>query len=115
MYSPTSITVAFRLVHFFILFLIKVSVPQNTPSKFDLKYLEAFEHPYVKISVLCKICSKEQSLKYQASWKRHYLTHVDDKPYKCNYCQKSFVQSTQYKSHIKTHAKKGDIINIKVE
>lgn len=91
-------------------FMLKASQQRSNASKFDLKYLEAFDNPYVKISVVCKICSKEQSLKYQATWKRHYLTHVDDKPYKCDYCKKSFIQQMQLRKHIDTHIKKAQKI-----
>ncbi|XP_066915834.1 zinc finger protein sens-like isoform X19 [Clytia hemisphaerica] len=70
----------------------------------DLKFLENFDNPFVKVSVFCKVCSKEQSLKYQHTWKRHFLTHASDseKPHKCQHCSRSFVQSTQLKSHMKS-------------
>jgi len=59
----------------------------------------------VKVVVCCKICSKEQSLKFQSTWKRHYLSHgsAEDKPHKCTHCGKAYVQSCSLKYHIKAH------------
>jgi len=76
-------------------------------SKDNLKYLENFSNPYVKIILVCIKCNKELSMKFQSTWKRHYLTHVDDadKPFKCKECGKAFVQSTQLTSHMKKHAR----------
>ena len=81
----------------------------NDLSKDNLKYLENFSNPYVKIILVCIKCNKELSMKFQSTWKRHYLTHVDDaeKPFKCEVCGKAFVQSTQLTSHMKRHAKEG--------
>ena len=69
----------------------------------DLKFLETFDNPFVKVSVFCKVCNKEQSLKYQHTWKRHFLTHAksDERPHKCPHCPKTFVQSTHLKGHMK--------------
>ena len=81
--------------------------PSKQVSKSDLKYLENFTNPYVKIILVCIVCNKELSMKYQSTWKRHYLTHVndEDKPFKCVHCNRAFVQSTQLTSHMKKHAK----------
>jgi Zinc finger, C2H2 type. len=68
----------------------------------DLKFLEHFTNPYVRVSVFCKVCSKEQSLKQQGSWKRHFLTHSSEKPLKCPHCDKGFVQSGNLKKHVQT-------------
>jgi len=69
----------------------------------DLKHLETFTNPFVKVIVCCKICDKPQSLKFQASWKRHYLTHAsaEEKPFKCRYCERAFVQANALTLHIK--------------
>ena len=77
-------------------------------SKSDLKHLENFSNPYVKIILACTVCNKEQSLKYQSTWKRHFLTHAsdDNKPFQCTVCNKAFVQSTQLTSHMKRHMQK---------
>ena len=81
----------------------------NDLSKDNLKYLENFSNPYVKIILVCIKCNEELSMKFQSTWKRHYLTHVDDaeKPFKCQVCGKAFVQPTQLTSHMKRHAKEG--------
>jgi len=61
------------------------------------------------VLVCCKICSKEQSLSNQGTWKRHYLTHASEaeKPYPCTYCAKRFSRSDVLKIHTKNvHEKK---------
>ena len=75
------------------------------PANSGLKYIEHFDNPYVKICLLCKICNKEQSLKFPATWKRHYLTHGtdDDKPHCCSVCGKRFVQAGNLNKHMVTH------------
>ncbi|KOB73926.1 putative gonadotropin inducible transcription factor [Operophtera brumata] len=35
--------------------------------------------------------------------RRHVLTHVADKPYKCNLCKHSYIQRSQLLRHIDTH------------
>ena len=76
--------------------------PKKTSGLSDLKFLESFENPYVRVSVFCKICSKEQSLKYQHTWKRHFLTHSskEDLPNKCPICGQGFIQSHDMKRHM---------------
>lgn len=86
----------------------------------DLKYLEHFSNPYVKLNVSCKICNKEQSFKFQSNWRRHYLTHAsaEEKPHNCVYCDKSFVQADKLKLHIKALHLKNQLLiqeNIKLE
>jgi hypothetical protein len=84
----------------------------------DLKFLEGFVNPYVRVSVFCKICSKEQSLKYQHTWKRHYLTHSakEDLPNKCSVCGKGFVTSHDMRKHFeKKHAPNKADVNVKPE
>lgn len=75
--------------------------PRKSLGASDLKYLESFENPYVKIALQCKVCGKEQSLKYQHTWKRHFLTHASDeeKPFSCTLCPKSFIRSSQLRNH----------------
>ena len=83
------------------------SAVSKSISNSGLKYLENFENPYVKITLVCKVCNKEQSLKYPNTWKRHFLTHAakEDLPHKCTFCEKAFVTSTNLKNHMKTHMK----------
>ena len=49
----------------------------------------------------CKICNKEMSLKFSSNWKKHYLTHSsnDEKPHKCNICNKGFITLTSLTKH----------------
>jgi len=84
----------------------------------DLKNLEHFSNPYVKLNVSCKICNKEQPFKYQSNWRRHYLTHAEEKPHTCLYCDKSFVQADKLKLHIKARHPKNELLvqeSIKLE
>ena len=72
----------------------------------DLKYLENFSSPYVKIVLLCKECSKEMPMKSgPSSWKRHYLTHASeaDRPHKCAVCGKGFIENNKLKLHELKH------------
>ncbi|XP_057301120.1 fez family zinc finger protein erm-like isoform X3 [Hydractinia symbiolongicarpus] len=68
----------------------------------SLKYLENFSNPYVKIIIVCKICNKEQSLKFSGNWRQHYLTHAssEGKPHKCQHCSKSYIRADQLRKHV---------------
>ena len=83
------------------MFCVQGASPRKLLGVSDLKYLESFENPYVKITLQCKVCGKEQSLKHQHTWKRHFLTHASDeeKPFKCTLCPKSFIRSSQLRNH----------------
>lgn len=52
--------------------------------------------------MFCKVCSKEQSLKYQHTWKRHFLTHSskEDLPNKCPTCGQGFITTHDMRKHI---------------
>lgn len=71
----------------------------------SLAYIESFNNPYVKIVLVCKMCSKEQNIKRSDTWKLHYLTHVPDeeKPYFCASCKKGFIEKRHYDKHMKQH------------
>lgn len=75
----------------------------NTTS--TVKYIEAFNNPYVKILLACKICSKEMPIKYPGNWKQHYLSHASnsEKPFRCQYCEKSFIRGDRLKNHVNKH------------
>ena len=70
-------------------------------TKEDIKWLESWKNPYVKLIVVCRICSKEQRNE-SSVLESTFLTHANVKPYNCDICQKGFVQLTAYKSHEKT-------------
>lgn len=83
----------------------QIKTKTSTGNAAALKYIENFTNQYVKIILVCKICNKEQSLKFSHNWKKHYLSHVSDeeKPHKCPHCPKAFVTAPQVKKHIKAH------------
>ena len=64
-----------------------------------MKELENFQHPFVKIIAVCKICNKEQAFKLSRNWKRHFESHCDRKSYKCDHCEKSFTAPYLLKGH----------------
>lgn len=47
-------------------------------------------------------------MKFAHNWKTHYLQHVseDERPHKCNVCNKGFITAPQLKKHMKTHEPK---------
>ena len=49
------------------------------------------------------------SLKFAGNWKKHYLTHSDQKPHQCPHCEKSFVRADKMRKHIQ--AKHGQAMN----
>ncbi|XP_066915819.1 zinc finger protein sens-like isoform X5 [Clytia hemisphaerica] len=80
------------------------SVIGRTPANASTaKYIEAFNNPYVKILLACKICSKEMPIKYPGNWKQHFLSHSDAKPFQCQHCEKSFIRGDRLKNHIVKH------------
>ena len=56
--------------------------------------------------VTCEICGKK--LSEPASLYRHRKIHTGDKPHKCPYCDKRFIQRYNMKQHIKTHRNESD-------
>ena len=54
-----------------------------------------------KPSVTCEICGKK--LADPSSLYRHRKIHSGDKPHKCPYCTRRFIQRYNMKQHIKTH------------
>jgi len=68
----------------------------------SLKYLENFCSPYVKVIVVCKICNKEQSMKFVSYWRQHFMTHSDTKPHKCPHCPKTFTRPVLMRKHVQS-------------
>ena len=58
-----------------------------------------------KRSVKCEICGKQ--LADPSSLYRHRKIHTGDKPHKCPYCTRRFIQRYNMKQHIKTHRMRG--------
>ena len=58
-------------------------------------------NPSGKPSVECDICHIE--LAPSTNLNRHRKIHFGDKPHKCPYCNKGFIQRYNMKVHIKTH------------
>ena len=54
-----------------------------------------------KPAVTCEICGKK--LADPSSLYRHRKIHSGDKPHKCPYCTRRFIQRYNMKQHIKTH------------
>ena len=59
--------------------------------------------PYCKIAFMCRICNKEQNIKYRGNWKAHFNTHSDIKPFNCDLCGKSFAQKIHLQRHNKSN------------
>jgi len=79
---------------------------ENYPAssyKDDLKVIEQWQNPFVRLLLACRVCSKEQKSMNVSTWKMHFLTHSDKKPFNCSVCQKGFVQQTAFKTHMKTN------------
>lgn len=72
-------------------------------SKEDIKWLENWKNPYVRLIAVCRICAKEQKSTKLLVWKAHFLTHSAVKPFNCEICQKGFVQQTAFKTHMKNN------------
>lgn len=81
---------------------IKVRSSAGTPV---VKYIEGFSNPYVKLVLACKICNKDMPIKYPGNWKQHYFSHSSstDRPFKCQFCEKSFVRGDRLKNHVTKH------------
>ena len=57
--------------------------------------------PNGKPSVECEDCGKV--LADPSSLYRHRKIHTGEKPHKCPYCDRRFIQRFNMKQHIKTH------------
>ena len=57
--------------------------------------------PNGKPSVECEDCGKV--LADPSSLYRHRKIHTGEKPHKCPYCERRFIQRYNMKQHIKTH------------
>lgn len=75
----------------------------STLSCMDYQLSPAIAHSK---SLKCHTCSYSTSK--LSNLKRHIMTHTGEKPYKCRYCNKRFIQKVQLKSHVHVH---GRVIN----
>ena len=77
------------------------------PASSAKSYIMNFNDPYVRIVLVCKICSKEQHPERPQHWKRHYMTHSDESelPFRCDVCNKGFSRKDTMQKHAKTHVK----------
>ena len=83
----------------------KANNKQQNSSTASLKYIDNFSNPYVKIQLVCKSCNKEQSTKDSSKWKRHFMSHSDQKPFPCTLCDKSFTEPNKLRSHMQAKHK----------
>ena len=51
--------------------------------------------------VSCEVCSKVFKEKHKL--KRHMMVHTGEKPYPCNFCGKSFALEYNLNTHIRVH------------
>ena len=80
--------------------MLYLSTKSSIKNSTIFKVLENFQHPYVKIIAVCKICNKEQAIKLSRNFKRHFESHRDQEFYKCNHCEKSFTAPYLLKGHV---------------
>ena len=52
-------------------------------------------------AITCDTCGKEFLARYE--YKRHLVTHTDEKPFTCNLCFKSFNDKSNLRQHSKIH------------
>lgn len=81
-------------------------LPPISESKFDKTIGGAYNRTGEigangKPSVACEVCGKK--LADPSSLYRHRKIHSGDKPHKCPYCPRRFIQRYNMKQHIKTH------------
>jgi len=81
-----------------------------------LKYIANFTNPYVKLTVVCKVCNKEQSLKHSHHWANHFKVHDKSLCHKCPYCPKTFQYPNVMKKHVDAkHPEMNNVAAPKVE
>ena len=47
---------------------------------------------------ICSVCNKTFGSAYNLQ--RHMVVHTKEKPFKCDYCESSYTQSSKLKNHI---------------
>lgn len=91
---------------------IRRTVNCNSCSKRFQSREELAEHTK-EHGLLCTHCGK--LLDCASDYGKHMMKHTGDKPYKCDYCDKSFRRPANLKTHINYHLgelKKGDEVDL---
>ena len=61
--------------------------------------------------IVCKVCLLRFKSTHSLEWHR-IATHDCKAPYECSFCKRKFVNSANYKGHLRKHKKAGIIIEI---
>ena len=77
-----------------------MNIPTSCPSADGQPQIGPTGKPMVK----CEICAKE--LADPSSLYRHRKIHNGEKPHKCPYCDRRFIQRYNMVQHMKVHEKK---------
>ena len=79
----------------------RVGVATSKLVKTDKDLIDTWSNPYVDLVFVCKICRKTQP--HRCNWKRHFLSHSQDRKFNCQHCGKKFKTNDNLKTHLNTH------------
>ena len=54
---------------------------------------------------MCTVC--ERLFSHQQTVRIHFRIHTNEKPYKCAFCDESYIRSDYLERHLKVHFKDG--------